>query len=274
MGTATTSLRPSAARQQCILHLVLKPMAHELATAFKNGCIVVDEGTKIKADGSLTSLAVRGLRAKHRILLTGTPQKNYVHDLFHLLCWALGPASVRFPFAWGSEGKSKFEGDFCVIERLVGGKRRKVLPEVTNLSVLWRLLSGAIIRRRKEHMGEQIVERTFMPVTVPFGTRQREQYEKWLDGFTLWYHDRRPELTYDEIDRQAAILGQLVKLEYVTTLPCADPDADHWHVGVSNWTPKLLKVLEIAGSHASDGDQVLIGSDLMQTGRFHRRAPM
>ncbi len=117
-------------------------------------------------------------------------------------------------------------------------------------------------------MGEQIVERTFMPVTVPFGTRQREQYGKWLDGFTLWYADRHPELTYDEVDRQAAILGQLVKLEYATTLPCADPDADHWHVGVSNWTPKLLKVLEIAGSHAADGDQVLIGSDLMQTGRF------
>lgn len=105
------------------------------------------------------------LRTRHRSLLTGTPQKNYVHDLFHLLCWALGPASVRFPFAWGSEGKSKFEGDFCVVERLVGGKRRKVLPEVTNLSVLWRLLSGAIIRRRKEHMGENIVDRTLYSPT-------------------------------------------------------------------------------------------------------------
>jgi len=108
---------------------------------------------------------VANLRTRHRSLLTGTPQKNYVHDLFHLLCWALGPASVRFPFAWGSEGKSKFEGDFCVVERLVGGKRRKVLPEVTNLSVLWRLLSGAIIRRRKEHMGENIVDRTLYSPT-------------------------------------------------------------------------------------------------------------
>lgn len=248
--------------------LVVKPMAHELATAFRKGCIVVDEGTKIKADDSLTSLAVRGLRARHRILLTGTPQKNYVHDLFHLLCWALGPASVRFPFAYGAEGKSKFEADFCVVERLVGGKRRKVLPEVTNLSVLWRLLSGAIVRRRKEDMGEPIVERTFMPITVPFGTRQRAQYLEWLNGFSRWYAQSHPDLTSEGIEKQAAVLGQLVKLEYATTLPCADPDAGYWHVGVSDWTPKMLKVLEIAGAHAASGEKVLVGSDLMLTGKF------
>ena len=114
----------------------------------------------------------------------------------------------------------------------------------------------------------ELCYRTFMPVTAPFGTRQRAQYERWLNGFTLWYADRHPELSADAIDKQSAILGQLVKLEYVTTLPCADPDADHWNVGVSNWTPNILKVLEIAAGHTASGEQVLIGSDLMLTGRF------
>ncbi|MDR3708760.1 MAG: C-terminal helicase domain-containing protein [Capsulimonadaceae bacterium] len=117
-------------------------------------------------------------------------------------------------------------------------------------------------------MGERIVERTFLPVTVPFGTRQREQYERWLNGFTSWYAASHTELSADAVDKQSAVLGQLVKLEYATTLPCADPDAEHWKVGVSDWTPKMLKVLEIAAEHAVSGEQVLVGSDLMRTGRF------
>ena len=123
-------LRASCQTRVCV--------AYEL---FKQGVVVVDEGTKIKADDSLTSLAVRGLRCKHKLLLTGTPVRNYIPDAFWLLWWGLGNNTPRFPFSY-SGGKAKFTQDFAVIApaptRTKNGKkqREKVLPEVTNLAIL------------------------------------------------------------------------------------------------------------------------------------------
>jgi len=58
-----------------------------------------------------------------RDLLTGTPISNYVNDVFWLLWWTLGEATLRFPYSYDG-GRAKFELDFCVIEwHARGGKR-------------------------------------------------------------------------------------------------------------------------------------------------------
>ncbi|MCW2951098.1 MAG: helicase [Conexibacter sp.] len=67
----------------------VKTAGHYLAQAFADGVIVVDEGTLAKGNDSLRSKAIRGLRARHRYLLTGTPVSNYVNDVFWLLWWCL-----------------------------------------------------------------------------------------------------------------------------------------------------------------------------------------
>ncbi|MGI4791990.1 MAG: SNF2-related protein [Janthinobacterium lividum] len=247
--------------------LHLKPMAHELTTAFKQGTVVVDEGTKIKGD-SLQSLAVRGLRARRKLILTGTPVKNAIPDLFHLEGWSCGYNSPRFPFTYDG-GLDKFRKDFCVIETLGGAKgRERVLNEITNLSMSWKRTTGNYVRRRKEDSGEPLVPRKFVPVTVPMGTLQRRQYAHWLNGFTSFYCERNPSADPAMVEMSAAILGQLHKLEYASTLPTADPDADYWRVPVSDWTPKTLKVCEIAAFHAARGERVLVGSDVMKVGKF------
>lgn len=259
--------------------LRVKAAGHYLAHAFADGVIVVDEGTLAKGNESLRSKAIRGLRARHRYLLTGTPISNYVNDAFWLLWWALGNASLRFPFDYEG-GRAKFEADFCVIEYWrKGGRRenRKVLPQVTNVSRLWRLLSGAMVRRRKQHMGE-LPPRTTRTIAAPMGRSQLELYEFWLSGTNFeryfeWKHPGHPMLKVDGlVERFAAGLGQLTKLEYATTLPEADPDLGQWEAleefEHSNWTPKNLKVLQVALEHVERGEKVLIGSDLIETGRW------
>ncbi len=258
--------------------LRVKTAAHYLAGAFSAGVIVVDEGTLAKGNDSLRSKAIRGLRARHRYLLTGTPISNYVNDIFWLLWWTLGNATLRFPFDYEG-GRANFEADFCVIEHWRNGGRkegRKVLPQVTNVSRLWRLLSGAMVRRRKHHMGD-LVPRITRTIAAPMGTAQLELYKFWLstgnfERYFSWKHPghkltKHPEL----IERFAAGLGQLTKLEYATTLPEGDPDR-HWDglAGLrhSNWTPKNLKVLQVAMEHVERGEKVLIGSDLIETGRW------
>jgi SNF2 family DNA or RNA helicase len=259
--------------------LRVKTAGHYLAHAFADGVIVVDEGTLAKGNDSLRSKAVRGLRARHRFLLTGTPISNYVNDVFWLLWWTLGNASLRFPFDYEG-GRAKFEADFCVIEycrRQGRRENRKVLPQVTNVSRLWRLLSGAMVRRRKQHMGE-LPPRTTRTIAAPMGKAQLDLYEFWLSGSTFaryfeWKHPGHPMLKVDGlVERFAAGLGQLTKLEYATTLPEADPDRDAWPAleafEHSNWTPKNLKVLQVALEHVERGEKVLIGSDLIETGRW------
>lgn len=259
--------------------LRVKTAGHYLAHAFADGVIVVDEGTLAKGNDSLRSKAVRGLRARHRFLLTGTPISNYVNDVFWLMWWTLGNASLRFPFDYEG-GRAKFEADFCVIEywRRDGRREnRKVLPQVTNVSRLWRLLSGAMVRRRKQHMGE-LVPRITRTIAAPMGLSQLKLYEFWLSGSTFeryfaWKHPGHPMLKVDGlVERFAAGLGQLNKLEYATTLPEADPDLGAWaaldQFEHSNWTPKNLKVLQVALEHVEAGEKVLIGSDLIETGRW------
>jgi hypothetical protein len=258
--------------------LRVRTAASYLAHAFDGGVIVVDEGTLAKGDESLRSKAIRGLSARHRYLLTGTPISNYVNDAFWLLWWALGNATLRFPFDYEG-GRAKFEADFCVIEywRDDGRrKNRKVLPQVTNVSRLWRLLSGAMVRRRKQHMGK-LPPRTTRTIAAPMGEAQLKLYEFWLSGanfesYFAWKFPDHPLLEAGLVDRFAAGLGQLSKLEYATTLPEADPDLGAWgklaEFEHSNWTPKNLKVLQVAIEHVERGEKVLIGSDLIETGRW------
>ncbi len=257
--------------------LRVKSAGHYLAHAFADGVIVVDEGTLAKGNDSLRSKAVRGLRARHRYLLTGTPISNYVNDVFWLLWWTLGNATLRFPFDYEG-GRAKFEADFCVIEywRRDGRREnRKVLPQVTNVSRLWRLLSGAMVRRRKQHMGE-LPPRTTRTIAAPMGKAQLDLYKFWLNSsnferYFAWKHPGHPLLEAGLVERFAAGLGQLTKLEYATTLPAADPDQE-WSgldsLTHSNWTPKNLKVLQVALDHVGRGEKVLIGSDLIETGRW------
>lgn len=259
--------------------LRVKTAGHYLAHAFADGVIVVDEGTLAKGNDSLRSKAIRGLRARYRFLLTGTPISNYVNDVFWLLWWTLGNATLRFPFDYEG-GRAKFEADFCVIEywRRDGRREnRRVLPQVTNVSRLWRLLSGAMVRRRKQHMGK-LPPRTMRTIAAPMGEAQLKLYEFWLSGSTFeryfaWKHPGHPMLKVDGlVERFAAGLGQLTKLEYATTLPEADPDLGGWEpleaFPHSNWTPKNLKVLQVALEHVERGEKVLIGSDLIETGRW------
>jgi hypothetical protein len=257
----------------------VRTAGHHLAHAFADGVIVVDEGTLAKGDSSLRSKAIRGLRARRRYLLTGTPISNYVNDAFWLLWWALGNATLRFPFDYEG-GRAKFEADFCVIEYWRdeddNGRRkaRKVLPRITNVSRFWRLMSGAMVRRRKQHMGK-MPPRTTRTIAAPMGVAQQELYRFWLSTqnfcrYFEWKHPNHALTDAGLVELFAAGLGQLTKLEYATTLPEADPDGWAAAQGYehSNWTPKNLKVLQVAMEHVEAGEKVLIGSDLIETGRW------
>lgn len=120
--------------------------------------VIIDEATKIQGE-SYTSKAIRALRPRYRYVATGTAIKNFIPSAFWLLWWSLGDASARFPYSYRG-GKDRFTADFAVIEtRLdeLGCKAKtahpKVLPEVSNLLRLWRILCSSVVRRRIDEVG-------------------------------------------------------------------------------------------------------------------------
>ena len=264
----------------------VKTAASHLTTAFKRGVKCVDEVSEIRGDDSLRSKAIRGMaHGPHNYGATGTPVSNFVNDSFHGLMFCLGASSPAFPYSHGG-GKQKFENDFCVIEYLMGKerdgeghlrKRRKVLPRVTNVSQFWRLTQPGVSRCRKEQTGEPIVERTYHPIRVPMGASQKQAHEFWLSSFEdyfTWKHPDHHLVKQGLVEKFAAALGQLWRLETAATLPASDAPSREWprargELGeLSNWTPANLKVLELAMEHAAKGEKVLIGSDLIMTGKW------
>ncbi|MGB3635661.1 MAG: helicase-related protein, partial [Rubrobacteraceae bacterium] len=262
-----------------------KPAYAHLASAFKDAVKFIDELSEMRGDESLRSKALRAIsQGSHVYGGTGTPISNYIQDIFWGLWATLGNATTAFPYDYYS--KRSFEDDFATIEYAHGRpedgeehlrKRRKVLPEVTNVSQFWRLTQPSVSRCTKEQTGEPIVPKTEVPVRVPLGVGQREMVDFWLNkkNFADYFTWRNPHHRFveeDLVEKYAASLGQLWRLEHAATLPGADEPTAEWPEAwdtlgePSNFTPATLKVLEIAMKHAAQGEKVLIGSDLIQTG--------
>ena len=266
--------------------LLVKSAYSHLTRAFKNGVKCVDEVSEIRGDDSLRSNAIRAIAAgPHNYGATGTPLSNYINDSFWGLWFCLGNARPAFPYSH-TGGKAKFETDFCVIEYMNGReeddeehlrKRRKILPQVTNVSQFWRLVQPGVSRCRKEQTGESLVERTYHPIRVPMGVGQAKANAFWLKTFEdyfVWQNPDHPMAVKGLVEKWAAALGQLWRLETAATLPASDEPSKEWpkarvELGeLSNWTPANLKVLELAMEHAAKGEKVLIGSDLIMTGKW------
>jgi predicted RNA methylase len=254
----------------------VKPISSFLSRAFKHGVIVMDEATMIQGHTSKRSKAIRGMRSHWRLGMTGTPIKNYITQAFWVMWWSLGNASKRFPY--GYEGSTKFENDFSVIEwEMTRGNKqnRKALPEVTNLSTFWRMLSSSTIRRRKEETGENLMPRFQYEIEVPLGTAQRAQQGEWLKklpfGFPKFFEEKYPEskvVAANMHEIMAPMLGLQQKLDYALTIPEADPDYGWTGVPVKNWTPALLRTIELTMALAKQGKKVLVGSNLVATSEF------
>ena len=264
-----------------------KPAYSHLTTAFERGVLSIDEVSEIRGDDSLRSKAIRGIsRGPHCIGSTGTPTSNFVTDAFWGLYVTLGGGSVAFPY--GYDGKGRYERDFAVIENMMGREdtekegqvvRRKVLPQISNVSQFWRLTQPGVSRCRKEQTGEPIVERVYHPIRTPMGVLQKAANDFWLDedNFEAYFTDKFPDhelVKAGLVKKFAAALGQRWRLESAATLPAADTPSRDWQPAagelgeLSNYTPANLKVLQLAREHAEAGEKVLIGSDLIETGKW------
>lgn len=132
-------------------------------TTFRWDYVILDEGMRVKSDSSVLAQVVRSLKAKHRLILTGTPlNNNNLHEMWALLSYLM-PNDLRVPTElriWSDDA------DYLAIEGTVR-------------SNLYAILHSLMLRRLKSDVGN-IQPYQDINVLVNITHFQRECYRQIL----------------------------------------------------------------------------------------------
>ena len=256
-------------------------------------CVVFDEGTKLKGEDTLVGSGCRLLAPKYRMVLTATPIKNRLPDIFWLAQWASGgfeEATPRWPYTMDPGEQERFASEFLVTERNLTKerhdaiskgrpaptlkelkkkqKRGSVTADVCNIHRLWKLLAPIVLRRTKRDIGEYMVPKVKRTIRVPMGEKQALTYKYHLSA------------TYLDRNGNPVILPQLQALRSCAAAPnsallspvlgtrmedddkCQIPDPDQYHRSASDYTPKMAAALNIIAECMERGEQVVLFSAL------------
>jgi Superfamily II DNA/RNA helicases, SNF2 family len=194
---------------------------------------VIDEAQAIKNSSSAMSRAVRSIKAKERIALTGTPVENRVGDL-----WSL--------FDYLNPGLLGTKKEFNVYS--------KNLAESGSYAPLRKVISPFILRRMKSDksiipdLPDKIEEKAY-PVLTPL---QRELYASTVDTLA-----EKLEEEDSEIARKGLVLSTLMKLKQICNHP-SQYSGDSLSGYEEEQSGKFLLLREIASSIFSRHERVLV----------------
>jgi len=122
--------------------------------------IVIDEAHRLKNENSQLSKIVRIFKFKHRLLLTGTPLQNNIHELWALLNYIVPE------FFSNSE---KFESYV-----LNADKEAKSIEKLRNVLQLF------FLRREKIDVEKSLMAKKYVNIYCPLSDMQREWYKSIL----------------------------------------------------------------------------------------------
>mmetsp|Transcript_12809 Transcript_12809/g.21980 ORF Transcript_12809/g.21980 Transcript_12809/m.21980 type:complete len:1939 (+) Transcript_12809:3717-9533(+) len=124
--------------------------------------VVIDEGHKIKNDETDLAVAVRSINCQGRLLLTGTPLQNNLHELWALLNY-LYPAIFT--------ESSTFDSCFDLAKQIV---------ETDMLAKAHYLIRPFVLRRTKGEVEQKMPPKEEIEVKVPLSKMQRHWYKQLL----------------------------------------------------------------------------------------------
>lgn len=247
-------------------------------------CVVIDEGVRIKSSDTYIGTGVRQLKPRFRLVLTATPIKNRLEDIFWLAWWVCGGTpdpNPRWPYEGSNEAREFFADEHSLSERNITkeakaaeqGKGRsfvKRTPQICNIHRLWKLLGPVVIRRRKEDIGEDIVTKTIIPIRVKAGQAQQAVYAHHLKNPPDYSQDGKELSIASQIGVQLGLLRQAAL--------CPDsPNLDKYGgIGpVKSWTDHTTKnaaIFSIVVEKLNHGKQVLIMEPFQHaSARLHTR---
>jgi hypothetical protein len=227
--------------------------------------LIIDEGVRIKGEHTKIGVAARQLRAPCTLILSATPIKNRLPDIYRLAWLAAGghaEATARFPFNDSESDRDEFAETFCVSERNLTKEKEtdrrwvKLTPQVCNVHQVWKLFGPIILRRRKKDIGQELVKKTKRIIRVPMGREQAAVYQYHMQAEYLDHNGRK------------ALGAQLQALRAAAAAPTSDhlqsqpgsqsgPARSH-----CSYTPKVAAILQLAQEVMARREQLIIFSSL------------
>jgi SAM-dependent methyltransferase len=226
--------------------------------------VLVDEAQLAKSKNTLRGRAIRAMKPKGKLILTGTLMKGFAHDIFWNVAWLLGFDNPLFPYAYRG-GTKRFLAEFSTVqfvtrqfEDTLHEGRGKILPEVSNLNRFWRLMASFSVRRRKDDI-YVLPPKERQIVLLNLDEPHRELYA----GYAEWAQNAIAKALRegDGNPNMGIISGALWKLRYAATCPVAVDYLDRGVLDALTWN-KLEKVRQLVRSAADRGEKAIIFSGL------------
>lgn len=226
--------------------------------------VLVDEAQLAKSKNTLRGRAVRAMRSKGRLILTGTIMKGYATDVFWNVAWLLGFDNPLFPYGYRG-GSKRFLNEFGTYEFVtrqfedtLHEGRAKLLPEVSNLNRFWRLMASFAVRRRKDDI--YVLPPKERRITL---LNLDEAHARLYRGYAEWAEHAIAKALResDGNPNMGVISSALWKLRYAATCPVAIDYLDRGHLQAETWN-KLEKVREIVRHAADRGEKTIVFSGL------------
>ncbi|WP_163515324.1 DEAD/DEAH box helicase [Gelidibacter japonicus] len=173
----------------------------EILTDLNFGYTVLDESQAIKNPNSKRYKAVRMLKSKNRLALTGTPIENNTFDLY---------AQMNFLNPGLLGAMSHFKNEFAdAID--------KVKSEETS-QLLSKMIHPFLLRRTKKQVATELPEKTESIIYCEMGAEQRKVYN--------YFKDKYRDYLLNKIDENGAAKSQMYVLEGLTKLRqiCNSPE--------------------------------------------------
>jgi len=191
--------------------------------------IVLDESQAIKNPASKRYKAARLLKARQRIVTTGTPVENNTFDLYAQLSFAM-------PGLFGSA--RQFTADYSTpIDKFQDEARAKELQQK---------IKPFILRRTKKEVATELPEKTEMVIYCDMGKEQRRVYDSYKKEFQNYLEGKNDE---DLKNSSMHILQGLTKLRQICNSPALLSDHEYYGEESAKLEEIVDQVLKLHKEH-------------------------
>jgi superfamily II DNA or RNA helicase len=221
---------------------------HEVLLSRQWHITVLDEAQTIKNPNAATTRSLRGIKARHRFCLTGTPMENHLGELWSIMSF-VNPGFLGDKAAFGRQWRTPIEKR--------GDKMRA--------AALAQRVKPFLLRRTKAEVATELPPKSEIVESIALEGNQRDLY----DSIRLLMSDKVRKAIKDRglAKSHIIILEALLRLRQA----CCDPMLLKLDDGIERPSAKLDRLMEMVLELLSEGRKILVFSQFTSMLRLIER---